>query len=232
MKKFFAGFLCALILMVGIHAASKIEVMLSPEISVKLKGEILELRDVNGKQVYPLLYEGTTYLPVRAISQSLGLFVDYDGPTKTVILDDKPIGKETYFKPGEVWEVPGKWKLTVHYAKFTDQRNKAVQKQPNEVAYISYSYENLSDKEVYLVPEREVKTSDGKTMESYPHHIQDKYGNFVFPTHIRKGEKKEDVTWCFAVDNKEVETVTLTFKQYDEKGKVHSADFVLPINQK
>jgi len=36
--------------------------------------------------VYPILYNGTTYLPVRAISGLVDLPVDWDGDTRTVIL--------------------------------------------------------------------------------------------------------------------------------------------------
>lgn len=44
------------------------------------------MADVNGNPVYPLLYNGTTYLPIRAVSNMLGLNVDWDGATQTVLL--------------------------------------------------------------------------------------------------------------------------------------------------
>ncbi len=60
--------------------------------NVQLNGEILDLRDSNGNKVIPVVINGTTYLPVRAISSSLGLNVDWNGDTQTIILSTK--GKE------------------------------------------------------------------------------------------------------------------------------------------
>lgn len=41
-------------------------------------------KDVNGNVVDPFIVDGTTYLPVRAVSQALGKSVDWDGNTRTV----------------------------------------------------------------------------------------------------------------------------------------------------
>lgn len=46
-------------------------------LKVKLDGEFLSLTDANGQTVEPFAYNGTTYLPVRAIANALGLDVDY-----------------------------------------------------------------------------------------------------------------------------------------------------------
>lgn len=46
-------------------------------LKVKLNGEFLSLTDANGQTVEPFAYNGTTYLPVRAIANALGLDVDY-----------------------------------------------------------------------------------------------------------------------------------------------------------
>lgn len=51
------------------------------DIKVTLDGKALELNAVE-----PFIIDGTTYLPVRAISEALGLNVDWDGATGTVIL--------------------------------------------------------------------------------------------------------------------------------------------------
>lgn len=37
-------------------------------------------------------YEGTTYLPVRYISESLGIPIDWDGSTRTIFVGNKPSG--------------------------------------------------------------------------------------------------------------------------------------------
>lgn len=45
---------------------------------------------VDGKQLQtskePFTYEGTTYLPIRAVAEAVGMNVGWDGPTKTVTL--------------------------------------------------------------------------------------------------------------------------------------------------
>lgn len=58
-------------------------------ISVILDGEKLNLKDATGAQIEPFIINGTTYLPVRAISDALGLNVGWDGNTSTVILTSK-----------------------------------------------------------------------------------------------------------------------------------------------
>lgn len=44
--------------------------------------------DEHGSQVEPFIYEGTTYLPVRAVSEVLGKNVSWDSETKTVMVTD------------------------------------------------------------------------------------------------------------------------------------------------
>lgn len=55
-------------------------------IKVTLNGEQVALVDANGKSVEPFAVEGTTYLPVRAVSGALGLEVGWDSATSTVTL--------------------------------------------------------------------------------------------------------------------------------------------------
>ena len=44
--------------------------------------------DVNGNIVEPIIIDGTTYLPVRAVAQAFGKAVYWDGPNFTVYLGD------------------------------------------------------------------------------------------------------------------------------------------------
>ena len=63
------------VLAVGAAAASGIQqilVDLRPDITVEVDGMTRTMTDKNGKTVYPISYDGTTYLPVRALGEILG----------------------------------------------------------------------------------------------------------------------------------------------------------------
>lgn len=65
-------------------------------ISVTLDGEKLDLRDAKGNAVEPFMFEGTNYLPVRALAESLGLSVSWDGANATVVLTSPAEKEATY----------------------------------------------------------------------------------------------------------------------------------------
>jgi len=52
--------------------------------SIFVDGYLIETKDVTGKKVEPFVYEGTTYLPVRAISEALGKTVDWDSAANRI----------------------------------------------------------------------------------------------------------------------------------------------------
>ncbi|MBQ9280441.1 MAG: N-acetylmuramoyl-L-alanine amidase [Clostridia bacterium] len=69
------------------YAASEtVEVILSKKISIIFNNELKSFSDVNGKTVYPLLYEGTTYLPIRALSNLFENAVTWDAENNRVLL--------------------------------------------------------------------------------------------------------------------------------------------------
>ena len=55
-------------------------------IKICLDGVILDPRDANGTPVEPFAVNGTTYLPVRAVGEMVGMKVDWDGKSQTVSL--------------------------------------------------------------------------------------------------------------------------------------------------
>ena len=59
---------------------------LRDDFTVVVDGTVRAFADANGKTVYPLLYQGSAYLPVRAIGELMGKIVDWDGKTNTVTL--------------------------------------------------------------------------------------------------------------------------------------------------
>lgn len=70
-------------------AATPISVNPDPSIVISLNGE-QQVSYVNGKPVYAFIYNGTTYLPVRAVCDMVNIPVDWDATTKTVVLGTKP----------------------------------------------------------------------------------------------------------------------------------------------
>jgi len=53
-------------------------------------GQTVQPEDAAGNPVEIANYNGTTYLPIRAIGKALGKEVDYDGETRTIYLGEKP----------------------------------------------------------------------------------------------------------------------------------------------
>ena len=67
-------------------AGSDVTAQLSPDVTVTVDGTAQTFYNVNGDEVHPILYSGTTYLPVRAIGELMGKNVNWDASTRTVSL--------------------------------------------------------------------------------------------------------------------------------------------------
>ena len=57
-------------------------------IKISLNSKEVLPKDADGNYVEPFIINGTTYLPVRAVANALGINVDWDGSTNTVILSN------------------------------------------------------------------------------------------------------------------------------------------------
>lgn len=94
MKKrgsFFAGMVVMLLIfsLIGTAAAATATVsknLTYKNIKIMLNGKELTPKDAKGNVVEPFVIDGTTYLPVRAVGEALGLTVGWDGTTNTVTL--------------------------------------------------------------------------------------------------------------------------------------------------
>lgn len=62
------------------------------DINISLDGKKLALKSADGKTVEPFIIDGTTYLPVRAVGEALGLTVRWNGDSKTVYLSSDSTG--------------------------------------------------------------------------------------------------------------------------------------------
>lgn len=83
------GALCCTSMFVGVFAANNVEsisALLNYGITIKYNGVNQEFTDATGARVYPISFNGTTYLPVRAVSNLVGLPVEWNGAENTVYL--------------------------------------------------------------------------------------------------------------------------------------------------
>ena len=67
-------------------SAAAVNAVVSPDIIVKVDGQVRTFFTVNGVQAHPILYNGTTYLPLRAIGELMNRNVNWDQSTFTVTL--------------------------------------------------------------------------------------------------------------------------------------------------
>ncbi len=63
-------------------------------IKLVIDGVEITPTDANGTVVEPFIYNGTTYLPVRAVGDAIGKQVTWDGGSKTVYLGEAPNSKK------------------------------------------------------------------------------------------------------------------------------------------
>ncbi len=64
----------------------KVMFYLKPDISVEMNGVRQVFKDVNNQIVYPIIYNGSTYLPIRAMSALMKEPVEWDNGSKTVYI--------------------------------------------------------------------------------------------------------------------------------------------------
>jgi len=90
---FWKGFGSGLVLTVLIAAlcvtataTSKRSIQVEDGIGISINGAKFTTRDADGKKVPVFLYNGTTYVPVRAISEAMGMDVSFNSATRTVQL--------------------------------------------------------------------------------------------------------------------------------------------------
>ncbi len=91
LQGFIAGALSALIITGGTALAlnsTTLYDVITSGVSIVIDGSKLIPKDANGNTVEPIIYNGTTYLPVRAIANALGKAVYWDGPNYTAYLGE------------------------------------------------------------------------------------------------------------------------------------------------
>ena len=88
-----AGILIGVIMTGGMTFAKQgtemIEALYS-NVKIYIDGKKIDPKDANGNTVEPFIYNGTTYLPVRAVGEAFGKVVAWDGSTSSVYVGLAP----------------------------------------------------------------------------------------------------------------------------------------------
>lgn len=92
-KSFLFGFITALVLTmsVAVFAATGVAKQLSVTVggmTIVIDGVKMAPRDVNNQSVEPIIYNGTTYVPIRFISEVFNKSVKYVGATSTIFIGE------------------------------------------------------------------------------------------------------------------------------------------------
>lgn len=82
----------------GAFAANTYQKSINVEYGINLfiEGNSPTLTDVNGKTVQPFVYDGTTYVPIRAVAESLGASIQYDSSTNTASVYNDAVRSAQY----------------------------------------------------------------------------------------------------------------------------------------
>lgn len=82
----------------GTPTMKEIVAYLNYSIDFVVDGEVKELYDAEGNRVYPISYNGTTYIPVRGIGTVLGADVSWDSENGNVVITTKKENEKTVEK--------------------------------------------------------------------------------------------------------------------------------------
>ena len=80
--------LCGAFVVGAFAGGTVISATLRPDIKVVIDGTSQSFSDANGTTVYPISYNNTTYLPIRAIGGIMEKAVGWDEATQTITLSD------------------------------------------------------------------------------------------------------------------------------------------------
>ena len=101
LKGYVLGVLSAAVLASGVAYAANTTTLynvVANGIKIVIDGRKINPTDANGNTVEPVIVDGTTYLPVRAVANALDKAVSWDGATQTVYL-----GKNDEIEQPSVW---------------------------------------------------------------------------------------------------------------------------------
>ena len=72
-----------------------ITVYSKPDVKIMFDFQLQSFEDANKRAVYPIIYKGSTYLPVRAVSKLMGATIEWDSKTQTISISKETISPVT-----------------------------------------------------------------------------------------------------------------------------------------
>jgi len=86
--------------------STTVQATLSPDVTLSFNGQEQTLRNANNEVVYPIIYEGSTYLPVRSIANLFGADIDWIDSTRTVSITGADRAADT-----DYGQLTGRWQF-------------------------------------------------------------------------------------------------------------------------
>lgn len=98
--KFFVSIILILCSFIGgVYAQDTIKEItakIRPDINIYVEGKKAEMKDNQSNTIYPISYNNTTYIPIRAISNIFGRDIEWDNVTQTIYVGEYGINIKDY----------------------------------------------------------------------------------------------------------------------------------------
>jgi predicted house-cleaning noncanonical NTP pyrophosphatase (MazG superfamily) len=120
LKQFIVGLIVGVMLMSAVFAGTQTIEVFFNNIKISIDGKAVELKDATGNPVEPFIYNGTTYLPVRAIGEALGMEVKFNETANTVELAKKKVNNVLWEDPEKIAKEAEKQKEIERLASLVD----------------------------------------------------------------------------------------------------------------
>ncbi len=194
------------------------------DIKITIDGKEITPADASGTPVEPFIYDGTTYLPVRAVASALGVQVDWDAETSTVYLGERPKATQWLLKTETDYYMDG----SVYYVE-TYTYDRLGRLTAIDTHYPEYPYEDSKITRSYDAAGNMISENYG---DSYSQFAYDGNGNMISDKYYYDDDQVE---WRYTYDaaGRHIMTTTLyggetvgkTTHTYDARGdKIKTVD--------
>ena len=130
----------------------KVEAFLAHDMTFKVDGEMWQPVDTDGSKLTPIIYNGRSYVPARALLEEKDVMVGFDDDTRTILLDyPKDLDKSTPMLINK-----GKVDGDIVNIEFKANQNFELK----EVSMINETTIELSDKAMIMLDGKEVNIAE------------------------------------------------------------------------